>query len=71
MVRPVVIVVALACPRACGRDHGSARVRPLPRKDGSPCPARWRRAEIAARIANYKTRRGSMPNVARSPPPRP
>lgn len=47
------MLVALACLGACGRDHGTARVRPVPKVDGSPAlrgggPAR------SPRIANYK-----------------
>lgn len=49
----MVIVVALACLAACGRDHGSARVRPLPKKDGSPA-LRGGGAPKSPRIANYK-----------------
>ncbi|CAN5786271.1 M1 family metallopeptidase [soil metagenome] len=53
MVRTAVIVVALACIAACGRDHGTARVRPPPNKDGSPA-LRGGGAAKSPRIASYK-----------------
>ncbi len=53
MVRTAVIVVGLACIAACGRDHGTARVRPPPNKDGSPA-LRGGGAAKSPRIANYK-----------------
>ncbi len=53
MVRTVVIVVALAWIAACGRDHGTVRVRPPPNKDGSPA-LRGGGAARSPRIANYK-----------------
>jgi hypothetical protein len=34
--RPAVVALALALASACGRDPGPARVRPLPKPDGSP-----------------------------------
>ncbi|MBA3464457.1 MAG: M1 family metallopeptidase [Deltaproteobacteria bacterium] len=53
MVRSAVVIVALAFVVACGRDHGTARVRPLPKVDGSPA-LRGGGAARSPRIANYK-----------------
>ena len=52
MVRPSLIV-ALLCATACGRDHGSPHVRPLPKPDGSPA-LRGGGTARSPRIANYK-----------------
>ena len=53
MVRTAVVVAISVLAIACGRDHGTPRVRPMPVADGSPAlrgggPAR------SPRIANYK-----------------
>ncbi len=47
------MLVALACLASCGRDHGTARVRPVPKVDGSPA-LRGGGAAKSPRIANYK-----------------
>ena len=47
------MLVAIACAAACGRDHGTPRVRPLPKVDGSPA-LRGGGAARSPRIANYK-----------------
>lgn len=53
MVRGLVLVALIASLASCGREHGTARVRPVPKVDGSPAlrgggPAR------SPRIASYK-----------------
>ena len=52
MARTAVLVVVVALV-ACGRDHGVARVRPLPTPDGSPA-LRGGGQPKSPRIANYK-----------------
>jgi hypothetical protein len=49
----MTVGLALACVVACGRDHGTARVRPLPKVDGVPA-LRGGGDARSPRIANYK-----------------
>ncbi|MEO7095452.1 MAG: hypothetical protein ABI175_19510, partial [Polyangiales bacterium] len=56
MVRAALVLVVLGVASslgACGRDHGTARVRPVPKVDGSPA-LRGGGAAKSPRIANYK-----------------
>jgi hypothetical protein len=48
-----VLVALIASMGSCGRDHGTARVRPVPKVDGSPA-LRGGGAAKSPRIANYK-----------------
>ena len=50
MLRLVVIALLVV---GCGRDHGTPRVRPLPKPDGLPA-LRGGAAPKSERIANYK-----------------